>query len=392
MRYFLASILLLFSFTYSVGQSKKQTVYSIKGKLKKWNGRLIYFSCKGSGTDRIWDSTIVNNNTFKFTGTLNEPSNGFITTLKFDRVNNLTDKNITQRLFLSSSQMIISLVLDSFQKAKLIGSKYQLEYEKLQDSKRKLYSKIESLDKYSESLIDAHLKLKSENQELEKKSLEKKLLSIMTIKDSFQEKCSIIDKAFFTKNPNSYVTSYLLQFYYSGLSLKKLKSYYYRMLPKYRKWEYGIKLKEAISNLQNGSPGNIAIDFAQSDINGDSLSLSQFKGKYVFLDFWASWCKPCRAGNPELIRLYNKYRGKGIEFISIADDNDSEDKWKLAVANDSINIWRHILDKKIGKNYAVHTIPLQILIDPKGIIIARFGEGAESNENISQRLERIFGK
>ena len=392
MKYFFTVIILLFSLTYSIGQDKSQTSYTINGKLKDWNGRFIYLSCKGIGNDRIWDSTIVNNDIFKFTGTLNEPSNGFITTLKLDRVNNLADKNITQRLFFSPSQMTISLVLDSFQNAKLVGSKYQLEFKKLEDLKRKLYNKIESLNKYSESLIDEHLKLKSETQELEKRSLEKKLNSIMTIKDSFQKKCSIIDKAFLTKNQNSYVTSYLLQFYYSSLSLKELKYYYNRMLPKCQKWEYGIKLKEAISNLQNGSPGNIAIDFKQSDINGDILLLSQFKGKYVLLDFWASWCKPCRAGNPELIRLYKKYKERGIEFISIADDNGNEDKWKLAIEKDNVNIWRHILDKEIGNTYAVHTIPLQILIDPNGKIIGRFGEGGEPNENISKRLAKIFGK
>ena len=392
MKYFSTAIILLFSLTYSMGQNKSQTSYIINGKLKNWKGRLIYLSFKGIGNDRIWDSAVVNDDTFKFAGTLNEPSNGFITTLKFDRVNNLADKNITERLFFSPSQMTISLVLDSFQNAKLIGSKYQIEYQKLQTSKLKFHNKIKLLNEFSDRLIAVHLKLSSENKELEKKYLERKLDSIITIKDSFQQKCSMLDKAFFTKNPNSYVTSYLLQYYYSSLSLKDLKYYYYKMLPKHQRWEYGIKLKKAISGLENGSPGNIAIGFTQTDINGDSLSLLQFKGKYILLDFWASWCKPCRAENPELIELYKKYKSKGIEFIGIADDIKSEDKWKLAVENDGIKIWRHILDKKIGTNYAVHTIPLQILIDPNGLIIGRFGEGAEPNENISIRLEKIFGK
>jgi thiol-disulfide isomerase/thioredoxin len=125
---------------------------------------------------------------------------------------------------------------------------------------------------------------------------------------------------------------------------------------------------------------------------GDSLSLLQFRGRYVLLDFWASWCKPCRAGNPELITLYNKYKEKGIEFVGIADDNGTEDKWKSAVAKDNVKIWRHVLDKKVGDAYAVHSIPLQILIDPNGIIIGRFGEAGEPHENLSKSLERIFGQ
>lgn len=393
MKYFLASIVLLFSFTYSFGQSKLQKAYSIKGQLKNWNEKFIYFSCKGIGVNRVWDSTIVKDNTFKFKGILDEPSNGFITILKFDRVKNLKDKNITERLFVSPSPMTISLELDSFHKAKIKGSKYQNQYQTLENSKKKFYDKIEPLSKLYDSLNEEYINIsKFENRESEKNILETKMDSLKRILESFGGKCSTVDKAFFATNPNSYITTYLLKDYYSSLSLKDLKYYYNRMLPSTKKWEYCIKLNAAILSLQNGSPGSTAANFIEPDIKGDSLSLSQFRGKYILLDFWASWCKPCRAGNPELIRLYKKYKEKGIEFIGIADDNGSENKWKSAVEKDNINIWRHILDKRIGDNYAVHSIPLQILIDPNGIIIRRFGEGGEPNENISRSLEKLFGK
>jgi hypothetical protein len=231
MKYFLASIILLFSFTYSVGQSKKQTVYSIKGQLKNWNEKFIYFSCKGIGVNRIWDSTIVKDNTFKFKGTLDEPSNGFITILQFNRVKNLEDKDITERLFISPSEMTISLKLDSFHYAKLVGSKYQSEYRMLKSSKKKLYNKIDPLSKLYDSLNAEYIKIMNlEKQESEKMSLETKMDSIKIKIDALSEKCSIIDRAFFAKNPNSYITTYLLQEYYSSLSLKELKYYYNKML------------------------------------------------------------------------------------------------------------------------------------------------------------------
>lgn len=389
----LSLLLLLFVFNKSFGQETPHKFFTIKGTLKNWNGNFIYFSCKGIGDTRIWDSSIVKNNTFKFTGTLEEPSNGFITILKFNRVNNLNDKNITERLFISPSQMTISLELNSFHQAKLNGSKFQDEYQALQKSKELFYKKIESLNKIFDSINEKYITTnKLENNVLEMLGLEHKMDSLQSIINSISAKCSKVDRAFFEKNANSYITSYLLKDYYKRFTLKELKYYYNRMSTITRKWEYGIKLKEAITSLQVGSPGNVATNFSAVDVNGDSISLSQFRGKYVLLDFWASWCKPCRAGNPELIRLYNKYRNEGIEFISIADDKRNQEKWKDAIEKDKINIWRHILDIQIGEAYSVHTIPLQILIDKNGIIIGRFGDGGEPNKNISKTFEKLFYK
>lgn len=83
----------------------------------------------------------------------------------------------------------------------------------------------------------------------------------------------------------------------------------------------GQELRKEISNPQGGSPGGIAADFAGLDIDGKSLKLSDYKGKYVLLDFWASWCVPCRKGNPHLLQLHSKYKNKGFEIIGVSDDD-----------------------------------------------------------------------
>lgn len=379
---------------HSIGQTKLiPNNYTILGHITSWENRYIYFSFKGIGKDRIWDSAIVKNNSFKFKGKLIEPSNGFITTLKFGRVQNLNDSNITKRLFISSSNMTIKLSPNNFQKAKLFGSKFQGDYYKLEKSKERLYNQITPLSNFYDSLNDKYITvMKSNNDSFTLKKLERKLDSLREKLDIFGTKLAKIDKAFFKQNPNSYVTSYLLKDYYNNLNLKELTTYYNAMWPSNKILEYGIKLKETINKLTKGSPGGMASNFSAIDSNGDAISLSQFKGNYILLDFWASWCKPCRAGNLELIKLYNKYKNKGIEFIGIADDNGSEDKWKSAILKDDISIWRHILDKKIGDNYSVHSIPLQILIDKNGKIIGRFGAGGEPNENLSKKMEEVFGQ
>ena len=367
--------------------------YTISGHLSGWNNQYIYFTCHGIAKSRTWDSTLVKNNTFQFKGKLKEPSNGFITTLKFDRLQNLKDRNVTQRLFISPSDMAIHLVSNNFQSAKLIGSEYQDEYDHLEKSKENLYKKLDSLSNLYDNLNNKYTAaIKTGSASFTLKILESPLDSINEMSEILKTKWTHIDKGFFNQHPDSYITGYLLSDYYNHFNLSELRHYYNAMQTKNKRWEFGIKLKEVITKLAKGSPGAMAPNFSAIDFNGDTLSLLKYRGSYILLDFWASWCKPCRAGNPELINLYKKYKSEGIEFIGLADDKGSEDKWKSAILKDNINTWKQIIDDKIGDNYSVYSIPLQILIDKDGKIIGRFGEGGEPNENLVKKMEEVFGR
>jgi thiol-disulfide isomerase/thioredoxin len=395
MKYLFIIIAFTFISITSFAQLKYPGIYSIKGRIDNWNGKYIFFSCRGIGKSREWDSTIVRNNVFSFSGKLLEPANGFITTRSLDRFKSLDDSAITERFFIGPSYMSISLSLNNFHQSRLKGSPYQDEYYSLQAAKRKWDDLATQSSLLYNNLNKEYTKaLEKSPDSVYTLSLAKQLDSLSTIASSYSEKSDSIKNIFFKQRPNSYITAFLLEEYYRlfSLSLKELQWYYNRMNQTAKKWAYGIKLKNAITNLQKGSPGAMATNFSAKDINGDSISLLQFRGKYVLLDFWASWCVPCRAGNPELIRLYQQYKNKGIEFIGLAADIGTEDKWKAAVAKDGIQIWKQVLDKKIGDKYAVHTIPLQILIDPNGIIIGRYGDGGAPHENLEKNLESIFNK
>ncbi len=100
------------------------------------------------------------------------------------------------------------------------------------------------------------------------------------------------------------------------------------MSPELKQTGFGKEIKEELDGLRGGSPGSVAHVFAKNDINGQPLSLADYKGKYVLIDFWASWCGPCRKGNPHLKSLYAKYKEKGFEIIGISDDDSKPEAWK----------------------------------------------------------------
>ena len=212
----------------------------------------------------------------------------------------------------------------------------------------------------------------------------------------FSARMSEVSLSYMNEHPSSYITASILRMQKSYMQLDEVKQRYEALSDDIRSSYIGQSIKAEIEKSMNGVPGSVAAPFMKKDLNGDQISLEEFKGQYVLLDFWASWCKPCRAGNPHLISLYEKYHEKGIEFIGIASDDNNEAAWHKAIKEDEIAIWRHVLngDKRkgesIGDNYAVHTLPTKILIDPNGKIIGRFAADGGTDEDMDRMFEEIF--
>lgn len=122
---------------------------------------------------------------------------------------------------------------------------------------------------------------------------------------------------------------------------------------------------------------------------GEQLSLSSIKKKLTIIDFWASWCGPCRAENPNLIALYSKWKDKGLEIISVSIDKvEDKDKWLKAISDDRLT-WLQVLDEKgtVNKEYGVTAIPRTFLIDESGKIVAKDLRGEELNDFVKKYLE-----
>ena len=176
---------------------------------------------------------------------------------------------------------------------------------------------------------------------------------------------------FIATHPDSYVSAKELRNFVQAIPLDSVQTLYNNLSPSVKKSTYGIQVGKDIRRIIAVSPGGIAPDFSATDIHHKPLRLYAFRGKYVLLDFWASWCVPCREGNPHLIALYNKYK---ITIIGIADNEKQPDVWRKAVAKDKIDIWYHVLKGHINELYGIQSLPTKILINKEGVVIGRYGE------------------
>ncbi|HEV7781882.1 MAG TPA: TlpA disulfide reductase family protein [Chitinophagaceae bacterium] len=185
-----------------------------------------------------------------------------------------------------------------------------------------------------------------------------------------------IDK-FVKDKPRSVVTPFVLNVTYSfNEDIMMLERRFLSLDEKLRKSTTGIQLQQFIAEGKIGAVGTDAPDFSQPDTTGTPVSLSSFRGKYVLVDFWASWCGPCRAENPNVVENYKKFANKNFTVLGVSLDRPGQkNRWIDAIKEDNLT-WTHVSDLQFWSNaaaqmYKVSSIPQNILIDPKGKIVGR---------------------
>src|SRR5260221_8602754 len=201
-------------------------------------------------------------------------------------------------------------------------------------------------------------------------------------------------KMFIIANPDSYISLLALSSV-GGPSPDpaELESLYDSLSPRLKDMETAKVLKNSINALKINAVGAMAPDFTQTDVNGTPVKLSSFRGKYVLIDFWASWCGPCRQENPNVVKAYKKYKDKNFTIIGVSLDRaESKSNWIDAIKSDGLN-WTQVSDLKFWNNevavlYSIRSIPANFLIDPNGRII---GKDLRGND-LENKLEDVLGK
>jgi thiol-disulfide isomerase/thioredoxin len=339
----------------------QQTTFSVKGFIKGQQTGVVSLSYYNK--ERVWtiDSCALQQGSFYFTGTISEPT---IASLRGDVQSRADDDPNAVSIYIEPSVMTIKLERNYFKEMRMTGSKSQREYEGLQD-------KIARIKGQGEVFFDTLMETAAH---------------------------------FIATHPSSYVSAFELLLFTQQLPLDTVNVLYHQLSPAVQQSQYGKEIYPLLTQMLGSLPGRKAANFITTDINHQSIDLSTFSGKYILLDFWASWCVPCRAGAPHLRMQYSKYHPFGLEIIAVADDDDHPDAWKEAVQKDSVYIWHNILRGQqqtppgnsnglvsINDKYGIKVLPSKILIDKNGVIIGRY-EGSDAEPALDKKLKELFGQ
>ena len=262
--------------------------------------------------------------------------------------------------------------------------------------------------------IDSVIKLNSKKYDLlnklsdstTKNKMQQDIDRLSNIADNLQSQLNTIRFNFIKNNPSSFLSLDGLTMMLSnspGFPLENIdtiKSLFNNLNKNIQNSATGRKFKLMLVNHEKSEVGSVAPDFKANDMYNKEILLSDFRNKkYVLLDFWASWCKPCREDMPFLKNIYKTYKGKGLEIIGISKDDDLS-SWKKAITQDSIQIWRQIsaplkfqeiATSEVTNKYFVYGIPVKILINKEGLIIGRwFGGGKDNIDSLKKLLNKIF--
>ncbi len=279
----------------------------------------------------------------------------------------------TRFFFLDKGTTIITGT-DKLATATITGGKSQQEYLLLQ-------SKLSPFEKRLDELREEAVKVKAKNDQVAFKKIQDEARPLFAKIDS-------VERSFVLNHPSSYVSLNLVYLRSRSIKMESFEPLFNALTKKVLECTEGQNVVQSWEKAQVSGLGKI-IDFTQTDSEGNPFTLSSLRGKYVLIDFWASWCKHCRDEHPNLKRLYKKYEDENFEIVSVSLDSN-KDTWLNAIKYDGIS-WIQVCDLKGSKNelavkYGISSVPQSILVDPNGLVITKNLRG----EPLNEKLRSIF--
>jgi peroxiredoxin len=358
---------LLFCATALFAQGK---TYTIQGNIK---GLQTGYAMLGhmNGDKRVMDSVKIVNGNFVLNGNTLPYSDFYFFSVKGTKIYQLT--------FMNGGTLKLSGDKDD-SKAQITGTPLADEYNQYENSMKEVMALMGENARKGYAWTDNGKKKRTPEQD-----------SILSAEYRYAEaKGKVIIEDFITKHPNSDLSAYLISNFYSQPQQAADQTRLFALLsPKAQQSHYGKGVQAAVAGAAKTAIGIDAPVFVQQDTLGHDVNLASFKGKYVLVDFWASWCGPCRKENPNVVKAFNKYKNKNFTIIGVSLDSDKS-KWEKAIAQDGL-AWTHVSDLKGWNNaaaldYYVKSVPANFLIDPNGKIIAKNLRGEDLEKMLEEKL------
>ena len=339
-----------------------QSGYKVTGTVEGMpDGKAIIATVNGSSLDTLAKAD-VKNGSFEFTGNVSEPTGAYIMVIgqRGAIPFMLENANITVNAGQAGLTVTGSEGQKIYDQFMAINATAQQEAMKLQQE----YQAANPDQAKIQAIQEAYAKLMTDAQAKETELIK--------------------------ANPDSYVSTFVIVSGMGQMEYEQLKERYNLLGEKAKASAQGKAIAAQIAKLESTAIGQIAPNFTITTPEGESISLYDIKGKVKLIDFWASWCGPCRGENPHVVEIYKEYHPKGLEIFGVSLDNNKE-AWVKAIADDGL-VWKHGSDLKGWQSapaqlYSVSGIPHTVLLDENNKIIAKNLRGDELKQKIAELLK-----
>jgi peroxiredoxin len=363
--------------------------YSIKGKVGK-AGKPAVMVLTNVTTRTPLDTVYLKKGKFQFSGTTEDPFRASL--MLYHKGFPATDAASPNPAMQPASGIeAFSLIIepakmkiaskDSLKSAVVTGSKLNDENQALQQAMKS----TDDLRKKMQELIS--------NTPREETNSEAFRAKYMPLSQEYSETLKKVQLDFIQQNPDSWLCLDLIR-QVGGYQpdVNVVEPMFNGLSERVRNTKAGKEFADNLVKLHKTAIGEMAPDFTQNDPDGKPVKLSDFRGKYLLVDFWASWCGPCRMENPNVVKTYNEFKDKNFTILGVSlDRENARDAWLKAIEKDQLT-WHHVSDLKfwnneVAKLYMVRAIPDNFLIGPDGRIVARGLRGDKLREKLAELIK-----